>query len=114
MIERIEIGSSPWGEECAQVGQKDYYIIAYRECAAYKKQLCRILRSNGFDPDTMPEGFALVVKGIQNDFGTYYEVVCRFNGDDERSWEIASFIESNAPEMWDDIAKKELGKEEVA
>lgn len=110
MIERIEIGSSPWGEECAQVGQEDYHEVAHKECMAYKRQLGRILRANGFDPDTMPEGFGFVIKGSPHDFGTYYEVVCRFNGDDERSWEILSFIEDNVPQLWDDVAKKELGR----
>ena len=114
MIERIEIGSSPWGEDCAQVGTDDYSEVARRECKAYIGQLYRTLEAKGFKREELPDSFLLVIKGSAHDFGTYFEVVCKFNGDDERSWEIASLLESEGPELWDSVAQRELGREVAA
>jgi hypothetical protein len=108
MIDYIEIGSSPWGEECAQLGSEGYSERGRAECRAYVGQLYRLLEANGFRRDELPEGFSLGVKGNSHDFGTYYEVVCRFNADDERSVDIAYWLEGNSQELWDDSAKMEL------
>jgi hypothetical protein len=114
MIERIEIGSSPWGEDCAQVGSDTYYDVARCECKAFIGQLYRTLEANGYKRDELPEGFSLVTKSASHDYGTYFEVVCKFIGDDERSEEIAYWLEGNCPELWDTIAQRELGKEVAA
>ena len=111
MFERMEIGSSPYNEECAQVGTDNYSEVARRECKAFIGQLYRTLESNGIKRDELPEGFSLITKGSSHDFGTYYEVVCKFNSEDERSWDLYSYIDDNCPEMWDSIALKELGIE---
>lgn len=108
--ERLEIGSSPYGEECAQVGADDYYERAQKECRAFINQLYRMLEVQGYPKDKLPDNFRLVVKSNSHDFGTYYEVACKFNGDDEKSWELATWLEGNGPELWDEKAKAELGK----
>lgn len=108
MRECIEIGSSPAEEDCAQCGSPDYSVRARRECRAYIEQLYRFLDSKGFKRDELPETFSLVVKANSHDFGTYYEVACRFDPDDELQSNLASLVEGESPTRWDDAARKEL------
>ncbi len=109
MKEYIELGGAPYGEECAQVGAPDYWDRANKECRTYIRQLFRLLNDNGYPEDTLPEGFNLVVKSHSHDYGTYYEVACRFNGECERSCDIATWLENNSPEKWDEVSLRELG-----
>ena len=109
MIDYIEIGSSPWGEECAQLGSEGYSERGRAECRAYIGQLYRLLEANGFRRNELPDGFALTVKGNSHDFGTYYEVVCRFSTYDEKAFDLSFWLEENIPEFWDDVAKAEIG-----
>ena len=41
-MDYINIGPTPYDENCAQVGQEGYYIRARKECAAYCRQLRRM------------------------------------------------------------------------
>ena len=100
----VNLGSTPCGEECCQVGDPEYNWKAHKECAAYINQLYRIIEAKGL---VIPPGFTLKVQGNQHDFGTYHEVVCRFD-DNEASWDLASYLDNNTPEFWDDVAKQEL------
>lgn len=109
MILRLEIGSSPWGEECSQVGSDNYHERARKECRAYVGQLYRVLEAHGHKLEELPESFRIKIKSNPHDFGSYFEVVCMFECDDERACDLAYFLESNSPEHWDEIAKKELG-----
>lgn len=103
--ECMELGAAPYEVEPAQVGQDDYSDKARKECSAFKKQLLRILKKK---TETLPENFSLLVKGFSHDFGTYYEVVCKFNSNDEASWNLYEFLDENIPANWDDEALKEL------
>lgn len=95
----IEIGCTPSGEPCAQVGSDDYYERMKKETRAFKAQLERLF--------PLPAGVfgRLAVKGFPHDFGTYHEVVAMFNEDDKASCEWAYSIEANMPEYWDETAK---------
>ena len=101
MTEWLDIGSSPPGESCAQVGRDDYYSRARRECRAYIALLRRVLGAE-------PTGAYLTIKSNPHDFGTYLSVVCKFDLDNQAAVEYAYRCESEGPEEWDAIAKKEL------
>lgn len=91
--DEMNLGSSPYGEDCAQVGSSDYERMAKEECGRYKKQL-----ETQF-PDK-PEGVSFIVKGFPHDFGRYYEVIVRWNTDNEEAEQYAYEVESNLPEKW--------------
>lgn len=100
--EYISIGSTPCGEDCAQVGTPDYAQRAKVEGIAFINQLKRMFGE--------PPGEADIrLKSFPHDFGTYYEVVIYYNPNSETEVEYAYNIEGNTPEEWDDKALKELG-----
>lgn len=99
----ITIGSSPAGEDCAQVGTDNYTEQARRECNAYREQL---LRQFGKEPGSA----RLAVKSFPHDFGSYLEVVCYYDDRDEAAMEYAFRLESECPERWDDEARAALVK----
>jgi len=101
MQDHIDIGPSPPGEPCAQLGTDDYYPRARRECRAYIHQLRRTL---GPEPDAA----RLAVRSNPHDFGTYLSVVCYFDPEIPGAVEYALKCESEGPEQWDDEARREL------
>lgn len=111
-IEQIDLGPTPGDEPCAQVGTPDYEYRGIHECEVYRDQLYRFLVSRGYTRDTLPHDFRIKVKAFEHDFGTYHEVVVRFNADDEKSYELVSLIENEGPSNWDDEAKEELKPEQ--
>ena len=110
MREYIEIGATPYDEDCAQVGSDDYQSRARKECGVYVRQLWRILEEKkGMNGDNAPTSFNLVVKSYPHDFGTYHEVVARFSDINADAADLAYWVEENAPANWDETAKEELG-----
>ena len=109
MKEIVYLGSSPPEEQCAQVGTEDYQAQSRKECRAYINQLYRFLVANGHAKENLPEGFALITKTEPHDYGSYIEVVAKFNDEDESSWNLALLLEGSGPAFWDEEAKKELG-----
>ena len=101
MNDWLDIGSSPPGEDCAQVGSADYRARAHRECRVYIRQLRRAL-----GPE--PLGAKLDVRGNAHDFGTYYSVVGYYDPANEAAVEYALKCESSGPEEWDEEARREL------
>lgn len=101
MRDYITIGSTPYGEDCAQVGRNNYYEMSRIECKVFTKQLLRI-----FGKGT--ENNSIVTKSFAHDFGTYREVCVYFDDLDEASTNYAFNIEGDTPEFWDDEAKVEL------
>ena len=88
------IGSSPYEEDCAQVGEPGYRRKAIAECYRFM-QLIR---------DTIgqePEGAELRIKAFEHDFGLYFEVVCRFDIENEAAREYACRCEDSAPATWE-------------
>jgi hypothetical protein len=109
MYEYIYLGSSPADEECAQLGNENYYEQAQKECNTYIRQLKRLLVANGYID--LPTSFSLVKKSEAHDFGNYYEVAARVKldqEDTEYAFEIAMFLDANVPAEWDEISRKEL------
>jgi hypothetical protein len=104
MRARLYIGSSPYGEDCAQVGSDDYYTRARRECRAFIAQL---IRMHG-EP---PTGCRLTVGSNPHDFGTYYSVDAVFDDANDAACAYAYRCEGEGPELWDDAAREELGME---
>ena len=110
MRDYIEIGSSPASESCAQVGGDNYYERAQKECRAFINQLWRFLsETKEINPANQPEKFKLRVKSNPHDFGTYYEVAAYFDDEDDKSMDLAFYLEGNAPTSWDKEARAELG-----
>ncbi len=102
----ISLGSSPYEEDCAQIGRQGYETRALAECNAYLHQMERIARAAGF---TLPnEKVELVIQPNAHDFGTYYEVNVRYDGDDEEVSRLVIFLDSNNPTSWDAEARTEL------
>lgn len=101
MFDEISVGCTPASEDCAQVGSDGYYERAMKECRAYINQLRRVY---GEEPD----GAKLKIKAFPHDYGSYHEVVCRFNENNEDAAEYAYKLEEGC-DVWDDEAKKELG-----
>lgn len=102
MKDYVTIGCTPSGEDCAQVGRDDYYERMRKETQAFVHQLRR-----QFGEEKYPA--RLSVKGFPHDFGTYHEVVCYYDDEDEDSVNYAFKLESEMPEYWDEQAKHELG-----
>lgn len=94
------IGSTPHGEDCAQVGSQDYFARAMKECRAFQDQIRRL------NPEIPME--MIWIKSFPHDFGTYHEVCFVFDHGIEQHWEWMSKIEDNIPEYWDEIAKSQL------
>ena len=104
----MNIGSTPAGEECVQVGTSDYYSKSMKEGKAFINQLTRMFG----DPSEYNCSFR--VKAFPHDFGTYHEVVVSYNDEDEDACQFAYKVEAEAPEYWDNEAKLELRILEVA
>lgn len=100
MTDSIAIGSTPWGEECAQVGSANYRERALKECHEYARQLGEMYPPRG-------DGW-LAVGGCGHDFGTYYEVRACYSEDDSEAMAWAIECEEGC-ELWDSKARKALG-----
>ncbi len=96
MFDYIEIGATPCEEECAQVGSPDYARRAREECKRFAEAIRQKL-------GTEPEGAQLAVKRFPHDFGTYYELVCRYDPESPEAVAYAFACESHSPERWNDI-----------
>lgn len=105
-METIEIGGTPCNEACAATGVTENASSLNRlECQAYIEGLRRKYGNE-------PEGAELRTKGNPHDYGTYYEVVCRFASDKPDAREYAERVESGlqtwfevgmwTPVMYDD------------
>ena len=63
------------------------------ECRAYIHAIRQTLGQE-------PEGAQLKIKGNPHDFGTYYEVVCYYDTEDEEAAAYAFRCESDSPMNW--------------
>jgi hypothetical protein len=100
MYDYIYLGSSPANEPCVQSTDPDYGIKAHAECSRYKAILQR-LYSEAHDGQPCPA--RIMVKSESHDFGTYYEVVCKFDCDDTEQCEAAYWLDSNSPVQWPEV-----------
>lgn len=86
-MDYLNIGSAPYDEPCAQLGAPDYTRAAQAECKRFMEQIGRHYPepANGY----------LVVKGFSHEFGKYFEVVARFDEDDDEAANWAYAIEAD-------------------
>ena len=97
----IEVGATPCDEDCEQLGPGYDPAKARAECKAFIGQIRREL---GLEPD----GARLTVRSNPHDFGTYIEVACVFDDENEAASDYAFKCESTSPN-WDETARRELG-----
>lgn len=91
----ISIGCTPAAEECVQVSKTEYYLDKMLvECDRYKTLLQTI-----FADCTK---VTIAVKTFPHDFGTYAEVVVKFDDNDPEAIAQAIHIENNSPMYWTD------------
>jgi hypothetical protein len=102
MIDELFLSTTPVDEPCAQVGQQDYHHRTRLEARAFIGQL---LRQFG-EP---PPGAWYKVRACAHDFGTYHELVVRFDEASEEAVAFAYRLEDELPLHWDDQARQELG-----
>ena len=102
MNHSIDVGPSPAEEPCASVGQEDYVRAAGRECSVWMRMLRRLFPV----PDNCTARFSR--RGSPHDFGTYYEVVVKWQADDEVGGNYAYYVEEHLPGNWDGHARYEL------
>ena len=103
MRDYITLGSAPCGEDCVQLGDENYRRLIWQECGRYIAQLRK-----QFGPE--PEGCELKVKAFRHDFGTYHEVVCYYDEENEIAENYAYEIEGNLPELWEDELEELKGE----
>jgi hypothetical protein len=95
MYDYVDIGPVPAEEDCAQVGTDNYRERAREEC----KRFIALIRSKlGLEPF----GARLCIQWNPHDFGSYAEVVCKYNADDEVATAYAFRAENEAPTRWED------------
>ena len=104
MRDFLEIGSAPPDEDCAQLGEDDFYEQSHKEMRAYIELIRRTLGNE-------PSGAHLRIISLPHDFGTYYEVTCWFDPENDESVKYAFDCEGKGPTNWDDKAREELGLE---
>lgn len=115
MIDYFEIGPTPCNEDCAQVGTDNYRTMANIEMDAYVDQLYRI-----FGEKIEGSMITFAKKWFPHDFGTYGEVVIKYDDADPNS-HLVYEIERELPDQWDneaisyiaEQAAKHLSKEEL-
>lgn len=98
----ISISCTPAAEDCEQLGPNYDPVRARKECQAFIGQLRRMFGEE-------PAGARLKIVSNPHDFGSYLEVECVYNDENEEAMEYAFRCESEMPEYWDDQAKQELG-----
>jgi len=100
----VIIGSCPYGEDCAQVGQLNYSEVTKVEIAEFKRMVIeKFPQLNRADCKVK-----LTVKANGHDFGTYHELAAIFDDDDEDASDLAYDVESHGIEEWDEMAKDVL------
>lgn len=95
MRDFLELGTTPYGEDCAQVGSDNYRENARKEANRY---IAMLEKRFPFKPEKCQYG----IKWNPHDFGSYAEVVIHFDDQDEMSQAYAFHVENNLPETWDD------------
>lgn len=89
----LDLGESPYNEDCAQLGSEDYARRAKAEIRAYRQAL---INMHGEPPD----GVELVIKSNPHDFGTYYSLVAYYDPDVEGALQYALLLEGHGPATW--------------
>jgi len=96
-MDYLHIGSTPYNEDCAQVGAGDYRERSRRELTAFQNQILRV--------HPIPKDVEHICSlGIKSG-----EVICYYNSDDRASLAYALSVEGSSElSDWDEQAKQEL------
>lgn len=92
----FELGGTPSGEDCEQVGPNYDARHAKKECRAYQEAIIKKLG----DP---PAGAFFKIRSNPHDFGTYHELAIYFEDDNRVALAYALKCESEAPETWAEV-----------
>ena len=91
----ISIGCTPASEDCVQVSKTEYYMDKMlAECNRYKE----MLQAKFADCNKV----TIAVKTFPHDFGSYAEVVVKYDNEDIEALAQAIHIENNMPMNWTD------------
>jgi len=96
MMDYLEIGPNPFEENCVQVGEEDYCRKARIECLHYIEALRKKLGEE-------PYAAFLTIKRNSHDFGTYYEVICKYDDEVQEAVDYALKCESEGPATWAEV-----------
>lgn len=94
-MDYLSLGPVPADENCAQVGEPDYYPKARAECRRY---ISLLIKRFGEEP----VGARLRVKSNPHDFGDYLDVVIEYDANIREAVEYAVRAERDAPSRWDE------------
>lgn len=95
MSDYINIGSTPVDEDCLPAGHPQ----SLAETHVYARQIRREFPAGRF-----------CVKAFPHDFGTYYEVVAKWDTEGSPEHATAFEAEAEASPVWDDEARRELAE----
>jgi hypothetical protein len=98
MRETYQWGSTPYGEDCAQVGADDYYEKSRAEC----KRLIDGLTKKFGQP---PMGMRYKVFANPHDFGTYHQVGVVYDGENPDHTDYLGKVDDGFPETWEELEK---------
>ncbi len=98
MKDYVTLGPTPAAEDCERADGDQ--SRCRKECQIYIRQLERMFPEH--------EGAYFACKSFPHDFGSYREVCCIFDDDDESAVEYAYKCENNTPQHWDAEALDEL------
>ena len=100
----IYIGSAPAEEDCVQVNMDNscYPAQMKEECKRYIKALIRVY---GEEPD----GCILTIKWENHDFGSYCEVVCKYDTNSQEAVDYAFRVEEGLL-TWNDVPEDHIKK----
>lgn len=90
------IGPCPFGEDAIQVTDDPIeYMPAMRaQVSRFRELIRRVFGSE-------PPGASLKIKSNPHDLGTYLELVCEFDPDDEDAAAYALAVAAEQPEHWE-------------
>lgn len=100
-VEYVDLSSSPLDEPAVQVNPNVNYIPEMKaECRRFAEQLRTIF------PWAIEHGIEFVIKGNPHDFGTYYEVFARVDANNDKSLDLAYWMQDNLPLTWEDLTPR--------
>jgi len=94
--DKIEIGASPYDEDCVQVDPRTDYLPAMKaELNRFKSLLEAMF--------PVPEGVraSFVIKWNIHEYGRYGEVAVQYDSEDPEALRFALNVEDHAPARWD-------------
>ena len=96
LTEYVELGSTPAGESCAQVGADGYYDLMKVESKRYIEMLQKRF------PQHEEVGISFRNKSFPHDFGSYHEVCAVYFESNELASAIAWRMQDDMPVYWSD------------